>query len=111
MPPKGARLSNADVDSLREWIDQGAPWIDGFTFGKKHRRASLAPREPALPPGNKHDNPIDQLLAPYFKKHGVANDRVISPAAFRRGRPEGCSSRPPSRSPDASRAPRCSSTT
>ena len=84
MPPKGARLSNDDVDSLRKWIDQGAPWIDGFTFGKKHRRASLAPHEPALPPGNKHDNPIDRLLAPYFKKHGLANDRVISPAAFRR---------------------------
>ena len=84
MPPKGARLTNDDVDSLRKWIDQGAPWIDGFTFGKTHRRASLAPREPALPPGNKDDNPIDRLLAPYFKKHGLANDRVIAPAAFRR---------------------------
>ena len=84
MPPKGARLSSSDVDSLRKWIDQGATWIDGFTFSRKHRQASLAPREPSLPPGNKDDNPIDRLLAPYFKKHGVANDRVVSSSAFRR---------------------------
>jgi len=84
MPPKGARLSSSDIDSLRKWIDRGAPWIDGFTFSKEHRQASLAPREPSLPPGNRDDNPIDRLLAPYFKEHGVANDRVVSPAAFRR---------------------------
>ena len=29
MPPKGRRLSPGQVERLRAWIDQGAPWPDG----------------------------------------------------------------------------------
>ena len=84
MPPKGARLKKSEIDALGSWIDQGAPWIDGFTFDKSHRKAPLAPRKPALPAGKAGDNPIDLLLKPYFKKHGVKAERSISQAAFRR---------------------------
>ncbi len=84
MPPKGARLQKSEIDAISRWIDQEAPWTDGFTFNKSHRRAALAPREPALPAGKPGDNPIDLLLKPYFKKHGVNAERAISPAVFRR---------------------------
>ncbi|HVZ17214.1 MAG TPA: c-type cytochrome domain-containing protein, partial [Terriglobales bacterium] len=30
MPPDGKRLSAADVDILRKWIDQGASWPDAL---------------------------------------------------------------------------------
>ncbi len=84
MPPKGARLKKPEIDTISRWIDQGAPWLDGFTFNKSHRRAPLAPRKPELPAGKAGDNPIDLLLKPYFKKHGVNAERTISQAAFRR---------------------------
>ena len=32
MPPKGDRLSPAEVATLRAWIEQGAVWTDGFAF-------------------------------------------------------------------------------
>ena len=84
MPLKGERLGKDEVEALRKWIDEGAPWPDGFSFDKSHRRAPLAPREPVLPPGDAKLNPIDSLLAPYLKKHGVAADRTVSPGVFRR---------------------------
>ncbi|MFP6737400.1 MAG: DUF1553 domain-containing protein [Planctomycetota bacterium] len=84
MPPKGERLKKSEIDAISRWIDEGAPWLDGFTFNKSHRRAALAPREPELPAGKAQDNPIDLLLKPYFKKHGVNAERTISQAAFRR---------------------------
>ena len=84
MPPKGERLGKGEAETLRKWIDEGAPWIDGFSFDKSHRRAALAPREPVLPPGDAKLNPIDRLLAPYLEKHGVAAGRTVSPGVFRR---------------------------
>lgn len=84
MPPKGERLGGNEVSALREWIDKGAPWLDGFSFDKSHRRAPLAPRQPALPAGDPEANPIDRLLAPYFKKHGIVASNTVSAAIFRR---------------------------
>jgi hypothetical protein len=46
MPPKGARVSEADVALLRKWIDGGAPWPD--TQEQKHW-AYVKPERPAFP--------------------------------------------------------------
>ena len=43
MPPKGDRLTPAEVGLLRAWIDQGASWPDG---------ATLAPASAAKPGGD-----------------------------------------------------------
>src|SRR5437667_1493090 len=34
MPKKGSKLTSAQIGVLRAWIDQGAPWDQGVTFGK-----------------------------------------------------------------------------
>jgi mono/diheme cytochrome c family protein len=46
MPPKGARVSEADVALLRKWIDGGAAWPEEAE--KKHW-AYVKPARPALP--------------------------------------------------------------
>ena len=32
MPPEGARLSAKQIQLLKDWIDAGLPWEEGFTF-------------------------------------------------------------------------------
>ena len=51
MPPKGDRLSAAQIQLLRDWIDQGASWPDalaGDDTGRSHW-AFRPPQRPALP--------------------------------------------------------------
>src|SRR5262249_438561 len=63
-PPEGERLTAAQIDILRRWIDGGLPWEDGFAFGKMSRQAPLAPRRPPVPGGaavTKLTNPIDRF--------------------------------------------------
>jgi mono/diheme cytochrome c family protein len=70
MPAKGTRLTAEQIGVLRAWIDQGASWPEGFSFG--FPRAPLALHTPSLPAvaGVKH--PIDRLLESYFRPPGVA---------------------------------------
>ena len=83
MPPKGDRLSAAEVKTLRDWIDGGLVWERGFTF-RKFPQAPLAPRAVKLPPATKTlTNPVDRLLAGYFAKNKVtpgppADDRTFA---------------------------------
>lgn len=63
MPPKGPRLSPEKVKLLRDWIDAGAPWEDGFAFKKPAYDPPLKPRRPVLPPVVLNRlNPIDRIL-------------------------------------------------
>ncbi len=79
MPPKGDRLSAAEVEKLQMWIDAGAPWAEGFAFKKAVYEPPLAPRRPELPAAVEgRENPIDRLLDAYL-------------AARQRPRPEGLS--------------------
>ena len=48
MPPKGERLTEAQVATLRNWIDQGAPWPEDGSVVRKHW-AYVKPSRPALP--------------------------------------------------------------
>lgn len=87
MPPEGERLTQAQIDILRRWIDADLPWEDGFAFGKSSRQAPIAPRRPEVPDGpagRVSANPVDRLLSEYFAKHLVAADRIVSDPVFAR---------------------------
>ena len=68
MPSKGQQLTLDEVAIIRTWIDQGMDWEKGFTFGKFN--AAIKPREVKLPEGPEK-NPIDRILANYFKANNV----------------------------------------
>jgi len=86
MPSEGDALTPQQVATLRKWIDQGAVWPEGFSFADA-RKAPLAPRRPDLPeaaPGSDSTHPIDRLLHPYFKQHGVTVSGPVSDRVFAR---------------------------
>jgi len=81
MPKKGSRLTPAQVGLLRAWIDQGAPWEAGVTFGRLEP-INLKPRLPAIPPGSRSANPIDRFLQPYFAAHKIEPPRPVEDRLF-----------------------------
>jgi hypothetical protein len=83
MPPKGARVPQDQVAVLREWIDAGLPWEDGFTFGKDAYDPPLKPRRPELPAvagGRSH--PVDRIIDAYFKENKITRPAPLEDAAF-----------------------------
>ena len=59
MPPKGPALTAEQVGVLRRWIDQGAPWQEGFSFAKAGSGLPIEPRRPELPPAREgRDNGV-----------------------------------------------------
>jgi mono/diheme cytochrome c family protein len=84
MPPKGERLSAAEVDTLKRWIAEGAVWPESASLKKADPLDwwSLKPlSKPALPSGEAA-HPIDRfILAKLQEKHlqpsVVADARTI----------------------------------
>ena len=69
---EGARVSAAEVDVLRRWIDADLPWQEGFSFRAAAYEPPLKPRRPELPPAEAGvDNPIDRIVMHYWREHGV----------------------------------------
>ena len=63
MPSEGEALPEASVAILRRWIDAGAPWEDGFSFGGGSYEAPLALRDVPLPaPRDGRLHPVDRLV-------------------------------------------------
>jgi mono/diheme cytochrome c family protein len=83
MPKKGSRLTAEQIGLLRAWIDQGAAWDPGVTFGRI-QPANLQPRLPEIPPGPASANPIDRFLQPYFVNHQFEPPAVVSDRLFAR---------------------------
>lgn len=83
MPPKGERLTTAEVDVLKRWIAEGAQWPDGADTGAvadKTDHWSLKPlRSDSVPP-SRSGNPIDGFIGAKLAEHGLA----FSPEADRR---------------------------
>src|SRR6266550_7706097 len=50
MPKKGTKLTHEQIGLLRAWIDQGAQWDAGVTFGKIEP-INLKTRRPEIPAG------------------------------------------------------------
>jgi hypothetical protein len=85
MPAKGPPLSEQQVATLRKWIDQGAPWQEGFSFAKSGAGFPIKPRKPDLPAAREgRTNPVDRLVDAYFAEHHIAPPAALGDAAFLR---------------------------
>ncbi len=85
MPPKGDRLSPAEVTTLRSWVAQGAVWTDGFAFKQPAYEPPLRPRQPVLPAvkaGRTH--PIDRVLDGWLTDKGAPTPALADDATFLR---------------------------
>ena len=85
MPPKGDRLSPAEVATLRTWVEQGAVWTDGFAFKQPAYEPPLRPRQPVLPAvkaGRTH--PIDRVLDGWLTDKGAPTPALADDATFLR---------------------------
>ncbi|HEX8202306.1 MAG TPA: DUF1549 domain-containing protein, partial [Isosphaeraceae bacterium] len=78
MPPKGDRLSAAEVGTLISWIDQGASWPDGLDGGTPEDprdhwsfRPRTSPEPPAPADGNWPRNGIDRFILRRLEDEGL----------------------------------------
>jgi hypothetical protein len=85
MPPKGDRLTSAEVATLRGWIDQGAVWTEGFAFKQPAYEPPLRPRQPTLPAArNGRTHPVDRVLDGWLAEKGLPTPPAADDATFQR---------------------------
>ncbi|HIL71921.1 MAG TPA: DUF1549 domain-containing protein, partial [Verrucomicrobia bacterium] len=86
MPPsKKPRLSESEIQSIRQWIDQGMDWPDEITFSDDRYEPPLKPRKPELPPSTTGTgNPIDRIVEAYFNGKAVTSRESINDSEFLR---------------------------
>lgn len=85
MPPKGPRLTAADIGRLKAWIDACLPWEAGFSFAPQVYEPPLRPRRPELPAVvDGRDNPVDRIIDAYLAQHRLARPKPIDDATFAR---------------------------
>jgi mono/diheme cytochrome c family protein len=86
MPARGKRLTPAEIEMLKTWIDQGASFGEGMNKPSSWT-APLAPRHPAIPPtpaSSGLSNPIDRLLVPYFRANKVQQAGLVDDRTYAR---------------------------
>ncbi len=91
MPPKGARLSPAEVAVLRKWIDAGAPVPAGETVaGSRPKSRHWAfqpvrrPAEPAVKDAAWPRNAIDRFILARLEKEGIKPSPEADPITLLR---------------------------
>ncbi len=85
MPPKGPGLSPAEVAKLREWVERGLAWEEGFAFKQPAYEPPLRPRTPELPAAaDGRSHPVDRVLDAWTAKTGRERPAPASDAAFLR---------------------------
>ena len=66
MPSEGEPLPAEAIAVLKTWIDEQAPWTEGFSFQGTLYEAPLQLRQVALPAaGNGRSNPVDTIIDAY----------------------------------------------
>lgn len=85
MPPEGEPLSATEIESFRNWINDGLDWETGFRFDKPAYEPPLRPRRPTLPPVVAgRSNPIDRIVDNYLSERGIPSPKPVDDAAFAR---------------------------
>ncbi len=85
MPPKGDRLSAAEIALLKNWIAEDLPWEQGFAFKKPAYEPPLKPRRPLLPAAvENRTHPLDRILDQYLADHHREPPVPIDDATFAR---------------------------
>jgi hypothetical protein len=86
MPPKGDRVSAAELELLRAWVSAGLPWEEGFAFQKPAYEPPLKPRRPVLPESSRPDrsHPVDRILDAYLKGRQKPIPERVDDATFAR---------------------------
>jgi Protein of unknown function (DUF1549)/Protein of unknown function (DUF1553)/Planctomycete cytochrome C len=83
MPQDAPPLSEAEIDVLRNWIDEGLRWQEGFSFHEDSYQAPLKPRRPELPaPSEGLENPIDRIVFAYWQEHGIKPPEALDDALY-----------------------------
>ncbi|MBD3672181.1 MAG: DUF1553 domain-containing protein [Planctomycetaceae bacterium] len=73
MPPEGTGLSQAQIETLKQWIDAGAKWPTEFTVSESHWSYEL-PTRPELPQVQHNEwvkNPIDAFVLQKLEEKGL----------------------------------------
>ena len=88
MPPKGNRVPSADIEKIRAWIAQGAPWpADPATQEadpKKHWAFQPLTNPPVPHPTPHHRSAIDSFIASGLKAAGISPSAPASPRQWLR---------------------------
>jgi len=83
MPPKGKRVPPEQIALLKQWIDEGLAWEEGFAFKKPAYEPPLKPRTPVLPAAvDGRSNPIDRILDAYLTAQKLPRPAAIDDATF-----------------------------
>ena len=83
MPPKGGRVPPEQIELLKQWINEGAPWEDGFTFGKSAYEPPLKPRAVTLPKAiDGREHPVDRILDTVMAAQKRQRPAPLGDAAF-----------------------------
>ncbi len=81
MPPRGPRLTAAEVGILRAWVDDGALWPDGLVLrarsaGKRETHWAFRPIGRPAPPAvhlaEPVRNPVDGFVLQRLEREGIA---------------------------------------
>lgn len=85
MPPKGKGLDAREVDLLRRWVAEGAPWTPGFAFKAPAYEPPLRPRRPALPEAvDGRTHPVDRALDGWLASRRLPRPPLADDTAFLR---------------------------
>jgi hypothetical protein len=82
MPNKGDPLTADQIATLKNWIDAGLPWEEGFTFKRPAYVPPLKSRRVVPPAIAGIEHPIDWIVDAYFKEHGGQWPPALDDAAF-----------------------------
>lgn len=83
MPPKGKRVPAEQIALLKQWVDEGLTWEEGFAFKKPAYEPPLKPRMPVLPATVEgRSNPIDRILDQYLGQKKLPRPAAIDDATF-----------------------------
>ena len=75
MPPKGKRVPAEQVALLKQWIDEGLPWEEGFAF----KKPAYEPLPTAV---DGRSNPLDRILDSYLAQKKLPRPAAIDDATF-----------------------------